>query len=146
MTNQYAFKQLHLYNNVLNLFYLFLSNLNNRKDITKSNIRVSDINAMMEVKKLVLNNLSSPPSLQHLAHNAAMSVSKLQKCFKHVYGKSITQYSMDEKMKLAKLMLESKKYNVSEVGYKLGYSNMSHFSESFRKQFNINPSSIITSL
>lgn len=44
-----------------------------------------------------------------------------------------------KKMNLARQLLDTKIYSVSDVGYQLGYSNLSHFTEAFKKEFGINP-------
>jgi AraC-like DNA-binding protein len=77
--------------------------------------------------------------LNKLADTVGFSDSKLQKSFKQVFGKSIYQYALYEKMLVAQKMLKSKKYSVSEVGYELGYSNLSHFTKAFKNQFGVNP-------
>ncbi|MCK9340111.1 MAG: hypothetical protein PHX50_15820 [Massilibacteroides sp.] len=35
-------------------------------------------------------------------------------------------------------MLDRKRYSVSEVGYQIGYFNLSHFSKAFYTEFGIN--------
>lgn len=104
-----------------------------------SNINTSDVNKLFRVKNYILENLSETPRLEKLADMTGFSVSKLHKSFKQVFGKSICTYALHEKLYLAKQMLESQQYRVSEVGYELGYSNLSHFSEAFRKQHGVNP-------
>ncbi|WP_155897788.1 helix-turn-helix domain-containing protein, partial [Bacteroides pyogenes] len=37
-------------------------------------------------------------------------------------------------------------YSVSEVGYKVGYANLSHFTEAFRKYHRIKPKQYLDSL
>ena len=39
-------------------------------------------------------------------------------------------------------MLDSGKYNVNEVGLKVGYSTASHFIAAFKKKFGITPKNI----
>ncbi|MDD4115272.1 MAG: helix-turn-helix transcriptional regulator, partial [Massilibacteroides sp.] len=81
-----------------------------------------------------------------LSIEAGMSISKLQKCFPQVFGKSISQYALSEKMNLARQKLDTKKYSVSEVGYQIGYSNLSHFSIAFKNEFGVNPKSYLHNL
>ena len=107
------------------------------------NLNASDVNAIFQARKQLLDNLAHIPSLKQLSLAAGMSISKLQKCFRQVFGKSISQYALSEKMNLAKQLLDSKKYAVSEVGYQIGYSNLSHFSKAFKKEFGVNPKSYL---
>jgi AraC-like DNA-binding protein len=49
-------------------------------------------------------------------------------------------------MDLARKLLESGKYNVNEIGLKLGYSTASHFIASFKKKYGTTPKKYVTSL
>ncbi|MBE9509416.1 MAG: helix-turn-helix transcriptional regulator [Bacteroidetes bacterium] len=106
-----------------------------------ASLNSNDVEILFHVKNMILNNISNIPSLKNLAKEAGFSESKLQKSFKQVFGKSIYQYALYEKMLLAKKMLQSKKFSVSEIGYELGYTNLSHFTKAFRNQFGVNPKS-----
>jgi AraC-like DNA-binding protein len=143
----HALNKLFLYESILRLFNAFLSNVNERliPDV-KSRIHAADISRLFHVRKIVPDNLCDPPSMNTLSKEAGMSVSKLQKCFKLVFGKSIIRYAIEEKMKYAKDLLVSGEYSVSEVGYMVGYSNLSHFSEAFRKMFHTTPKTYLLSL
>ncbi len=137
-----------LHQKAIELFNLFLKQLEfrNTKKISISAINQIDVQKVFIVRTTILENLISPPPINILATDAGMSISKLQKCFQQVFGKSISQYALSEKMQVAKQMLDTKKYTVSEVGYDLGYSNLSHFSKAFYKEFCINPKSYLSSL
>ena len=140
-------QQFILHQKAIELFNLFLKQLENRN--TNENISAInpiDVQKTFTVRKIILENLTSLPSLKQLSQNAGMSISKLQKCFQQVFGKSISQYALSEKMHLAKQMLETRKYTISEIGYDLGYANLSHFSKAFHKEFGINPKAYLISL
>ena len=71
-----------------------------------------------------------------------MSESKFQSLFKQMFGMSAYQYHIVAKMEEAKKFLLSNNYSVSDVGFMLGYSNLSHFTDIFKKHFpdnRINP-------
>ena len=87
-----------------------------------------------------------PDSLPELAREANMSSSKLQKCFKQVIGSAIAEYALSEKMEWAKRLLSTRLYSVSEVGYEIGYTNLSHFTEAFHKHHKIKPKQYLDSL
>jgi AraC-like DNA-binding protein len=42
-------------------------------------------------------------------------------------------------MQEAARLLQSKQFSVSEVGYQLGFSNLSHFSRTFEKHVGMKP-------
>jgi AraC-like DNA-binding protein len=133
-------QNLKLHQRSMELLNLFLEQLEQRTVVHDfSGINQLDVQKVFAVRKQLLENLTNVPPLKQLSLETGMSISKLQKCFQQVFGKSISQYALSGKMNLAKQLLDSKKYSVSEVGYQLGYSNLSHFSKAFNNEFGINP-------
>ena len=66
--------------------------------------------------------------------------------FKELYGDTIYAYLLDHKMEEARRMLNSQKYNVNEVGLKLGYSTASHFIAAFKKKYGTTPKKYLGSV
>ncbi|MCS4224523.1 AraC family transcriptional regulator [Sphingobacterium sp. BIGb0165] len=98
-----------------------------------------DIAILYRIKDQILDHLETPPVIGELALEAAMSPTKLKRLFRQIFGDSIFSYYQKFRIKKAALLLEEKKYSVSEVGYKLGFTNLSHFSKVFKEHFGINP-------
>ena len=137
---------LKIHQKAMDLLILLLQKVKKRSDSdAQVNLNANDIEKIFHIRKVVLENLIDPLSIKQLSIKAGMSVSKLQSCFKQVFGKSISQYALSEKMQLAKQLLDSKNYSVSEVGYKIGYSNLSHFTKAFFNEFGIKPKSYLNS-
>ncbi|TAJ11916.1 AraC family transcriptional regulator [Marinilabiliaceae bacterium JC017] len=135
-----AVSNLFIESKVIQLLAIFLEKIIERPlNKSTSDLKTDDVDKLFRTKSVILNDLSKVPPIKDLAATVGISESKLQKLFKQVFGKSIYQYSLYEKMRLAKKMLQSKKYSISEIGYQLGYSNLSHFSKAFRNQFGVNP-------
>jgi AraC-like DNA-binding protein len=93
---------------------------------------------MLTSEKLVL-----PPSMKELARSVAMSESKLKRIFKIVYGAPVFEYFQKHRMQKARQMLLSGAFSVKDVGYTLGYSNLSNFSVAFKKEFGKLPSEVL---
>lgn len=74
-----------------------------------------------------------------LSAEVGMGQSKMVKLFKQVFNRTIYQFAQKAKILKAKDLLNSKKYSVSEVGYMVGYSNMTHFAKAFKKYYKVNP-------
>lgn len=102
-----------------------------------------DISRLIAAEKELLNDFSIPaPTITTLSKHAAMSESKFKKIFKTVYGLPVYQYFQDHRMERARNLLLSGNYSVSEVGYAVGYANLSNFSTAFRKKYNKLPSEV----
>lgn len=102
-------------------------------------LNIDDIQAIYKIKEQILENLETPPVLKALALGSSMSATKLKRLFKQVFGNSIFNYYQEFRMKEAALLLKNKKLTVSEVGYKLGFTNLSHFSRVFKVHTGMNP-------
>jgi len=147
ITSSHQLGNLKIFNHAFQLFTQFTEQLNSREKIqTKINITSADLKTLFKIRKIILDNIPQTPSIETLANEAAMSVSKLQKKFKQVFGKSITQFALREKMRLAKTLLATQNYSVSNVAYNLGYSNISHFSKAFYNCYQINPGAYLASI
>jgi AraC-like DNA-binding protein len=110
------------------------------KDVTIS-VTESDMIKLISVEKILVENcMNEFLSVEELAKIALMSETKLKKLFKQVYGMGLYEYYQKNRMHQAKEMLISGKYKISEIGIKLGYSNLSNFSVAFKKEFGCLPS------
>ena len=86
------------------------------------------------------------PSLQEIANEVGLSISKLKEGFKHIYGESVFNFLLDYKLEFARKQLLTKKYNVSEISLQVGYSTASHFIAAFKKKYGTTPKQYIMSI
>ena len=98
-----------------------------------------DIQTIYRVKEQMLEHPETPPVIQELAESANMSPSKLKRLFKQIFGNSIFNYYQEYRMKEAARLLKEEKLSVSEVGYQLGFTNLSHFTRVFHEHTGMNP-------
>ena len=101
-------------------------------------IGLRDRRKLQEARDYLLLDLSTPPTIADIARKVGLNQCKLKQGFKQVFDSSIYAYFQGERMKQAQLLLQ--RYNVTETAMILGYSNVSHFSSAFRKQFGMLPS------
>ena len=97
-------------------------------------------------KDIILERMTDPPSLENLSVEIGLSLKKLKEGFKQLYGDTVYSYLLDHKMEEARRMLDSQKFNVNEVGLKLGYSTASHFIAAFKKKYGTTPKKYIGSV
>lgn len=105
-----------------------------------------NVQKIRKAKKIILERMTDPPSLEALAHEIGLSLKKLKEGFKQIYGDTVFAYLLDHKMEEARRMLDSQKYNVNEVGLKLGYSTASHFIAAFKKKYGTTPKKYLGSV
>jgi AraC-like DNA-binding protein len=98
-----------------------------------------DIQTIYAVRSQILKHPETPPVINELAVYAGMSPTKLKRLFKQIFGNSIFNYYQQFRMQKAALLLKEGKLSVSEVGYKMGFVNLSHFSRVFEQHIGIKP-------
>ncbi|MDR3272149.1 MAG: AraC family transcriptional regulator, partial [Flavobacteriaceae bacterium] len=102
-------------------------------------LNIQDIQTIYKVKERMLEHPGTPPVIKELAVCANMSPSKLKRLFKQIFGDSIFSYYQQFRMKEAARLLKDEKLSVSEVGYLLGFTNLSHFSRVFKEHIGMKP-------
>ncbi|MDR0543347.1 MAG: AraC family transcriptional regulator [Dysgonamonadaceae bacterium] len=102
-------------------------------------LNIRDIQSLYKIREQILEHLENPPVINELALRANMSPSKLKRLFKQIFGNSIFSYYQQFRMKEAARLLKEGKLSVSDVGYQLGFSNLSHFARVFKEQIGMRP-------
>lgn len=121
------------------LLYLLFEKLLQREAVKYNPLNRSDADAVLLVRNAVLADLGVPPRLEHLAKMAGFSETKMKNLFKQVFGDSIYNYYQKARMEEAAFLIKHSGLSVSEAGYRLGFSNLSHFSRLFGKHYGITP-------
>ena len=116
-----------------------LMELGKRKDTNIYPLNIQDIHTIYKVRELLLKRLDASPTIDELAVFANMSLSKMKRIFKQIFGDSIFNYYQAFRMQEAARLLKEEKLSVSEVGYRLGFSNLSHFSRVFEQHVGMKP-------
>lgn len=104
-----------------------------------------NVRKIRQAKDIIIARMTEPPTLGELSDEIGLSLKKLKEGFKQIYGDSVFGFLFDYKMEYARKMLETGKYNVNEVGLKVGYSTASHFIASFKKKYGTTPKKYLTS-
>jgi AraC-like DNA-binding protein len=102
-------------------------------------LNIHDIQTIYKVKDQILEHLERPPVIKELAIYAGMSPTKLKRLFRQIFGNSIFNYYQEFRMKEAALLLKKGMLSVSDVGYQLGFTNLSHFSKVFNDHTGMRP-------
>lgn len=98
-----------------------------------------NLEAIINVKNFIMDNLKNTPTIDKLAEMANMSVSKFQNLFKEKYGMPVYGFIMNERLCLAKDLLETGQYTVGQISIKLGYSQPIKFIQVFKKKYGVTP-------
>lgn len=121
------------------LIYLLFVELLKREDTTLQRLNIADIKRIYEIRDKLLSAIDIPPRLPELVKLSGMSESKLKRLFKQIFGNSIYNYYQIFRMKKAAYLIKEENLSVSEVGYRLGFSNLSHFTRLFEAHIGVKP-------
>ena len=116
-----------------------LMELEKRDEKQLHHLKDRDIESIYKIKTLILLDLQTVPVIKELAVYAGMSPTKLKRLFRQIFGDSIFSYYQKFRMKEAAFLMKEGKLSVSEVGYKLGFSNLGHFSRVFKEHNSMKP-------
>ncbi|MET1055744.1 MAG: AraC family transcriptional regulator [Pedobacter sp.] len=104
-----------------------------------SDMHLDDIKAIYAVKSRLQSCLNEPPNIASLARESGIGEPKLRKLFKQTFGKGVFEYYQTARMQEAARLLLQDSLTVSETGYRLGFSNLSHFSRVFEQYIGVKP-------
>ena len=121
------------------LIYQFIHQLLKREKKVLYPLRDEEAKLLYTVRSQLVMDLSEPPSMPELARGAGMSESKLRRLFRQVFGLSLYDYYQTVRMREAARLLREAGLSVSETGYRLGFSNLSHFTRLFEKHVGQKP-------
>ncbi|SDJ56738.1 transcriptional regulator, AraC family [Pseudomonas delhiensis] len=92
---------------------------------------------LLAARERLLMDLSAPPTIEQLAREIGLNQLKLKRGFKALFDTSIYALFQRERMGKARQLLQQ--HGVTDTASMLGYSNISHFSAAFRKQYGVLP-------
>lgn len=123
------------------LIYLTLKELFKRENPTMHALNQIDVQKIYKVRDLILTDINEPPVIKDLASQIGMSESKFKRLFKQIFGDSFFSYYQKFRMKEAARLLKENEMSVSQVGFSLGFSNLSHFAKVFEEHIGMKPKS-----
>lgn len=118
--------------------------LTQREALPASSMHINDIKAIYDIKIHLQTHLTEPPDIAAIAKNACMSEPKLRKLFRQTFGKGVFEYYQSNRMQKAAQLLKEKRLTVAEVGYELGFTNLSHFARVFEQHIGMKPKKYAT--
>ncbi len=107
-------------------------------------IKSQDEMLVQKVMAVIKENISdSKLNVEMLADKIGISRVHLYRKLKELTNQTAHEFIKNIRMKQAAYLLASKRMNVSEVAYSVGFSNLSHFSNSFKQYYGVSPSEYV---
>ena len=136
-----SLKRLFLEGKVLELISYSLAQSVSSTDTMqkKSELRPDDIERALQARNILISNLEEPPSLLALAKQVGTNKTTLNKGFRQTFGTSVFDYLRIRRLEKARELLDSKKVNVCEAAFHVGYTHQSSFARAFKNHFGTIP-------
>lgn len=115
----------------------FLDDLN--EPDTRKILRQSTVEKIKEAAEIIREELDNVPNILVLAHRVGLNQNTLQNGFKVLYKTSVNQFVKNERIQLAKELLETSDLNITQITYKIGINSRSYFSKLFKERYGISP-------
>jgi signal transduction histidine kinase/ligand-binding sensor domain-containing protein/DNA-binding response OmpR family regulator len=116
-------------------------------ELKKIAINITDEAFLKKVSNLIIENIDDENfEIDLLFEKLKMSRSQTYRKIKALTNKSLHDFVTTIRMTKALEYLLSGEYNISEVAYKVGFSQPGNFTRTFIKQFGANPTQYIESL
>ena len=91
------------------------------------------------IMRYINEHLSQDLKREEIAESMNLSPDYMTKIFKAETGMTVKEYIIQQKMQMAQSLLKMTRLPISLVASKVGYSNFSHFSYTYKKRFGIPP-------
>ena len=109
-------------------------------EVSTSNMSRDD-EFIIKLRKLLENNLSeSDFNVKKLSEDLNISTTHLYRKLKTLTGLSPVEFIRIFKLQKACELLSNSDLSIKEIGYRLGFNNLSYFVKCFREQFSLTPS------
>jgi PAS domain S-box-containing protein len=109
------------------------------RDVKKGHTSFNPYMEMAEVMEFIMTNYASTMSLKTLAEKAAMSPSNFERRFKKIFGRTPTDYIRSIRIQAACQLLAENALSITEIAYKTGFFDHSHFNRIFSKEVGLSP-------
>ncbi|MCG6188677.1 helix-turn-helix domain-containing protein [Maribellus maritimus] len=96
----------------------------------------------IDLEKFMNKNFIFNVSISEFARVTGRSLSTFKRDFKKIFDETPEKWLRNKRLEEAKYLLKEKHMKPVEVYYIVGFENFSHFSDSFKKRFRINASSL----
>lgn len=118
-----------------------LSQTQARDMLEKTYKELASGNRLAHVVSFIKSNIREQLTLEDLASKACMSKAHFVRTFKQELGQTPMEYVLNERLKLARNLLQMGGLQIQEVAMMSGFNNISYFIRVFKKEFGRTPKS-----
>lgn len=94
---------------------------------------------ILTAREILTETMDNPPTIDELSRRVGINTLKLKQGFKREFGTTVYDYFRQYRLEKAMNYLQRGEKGVAETAYAIGYSNISHFIDAFKKRYGITP-------
>lgn len=113
--------------------------LDHCRDLTRRLLLTHENLVIEQALQWIHEQFTRDITLQELAEHVRMSSVWLSQLFKRETGKTFSEYVVDLRIREAKRLLRETTLKIYEIAEKVGYSNLQHFGQTFKKKCGMSP-------
>lgn len=98
-----------------------------------------EMDTIQELSIFIQNYPEVAYSLEYLTTKGGMSPAKLQKGFKLLHNRTVSDYIRNVRVETAEKLIRTTDLNISEIVYTVGLTSRSYFSKIFKQKYNCSP-------
>ncbi len=102
-------------------------------------LRRNEIDLVKKAVIIINDTMAHPSNIESLAKSIGTNTTKIQQCFKLVYGTTVNGYMKNARLEKAAELLLVSDQNISDIVKQVGLMNRSYFSKLFKERYNSNP-------
>ncbi|RRQ50629.1 AraC family transcriptional regulator [Maribacter algicola] len=115
-------------------------------DDNRKILRQATVKKLEQATDIISAELEQVDNIIALAKRVGLNQNTLQNGFQHLYGMSVNQYIRNERMEMAKNLMEKTDLNITEITYKIGINSRSYFSKLFKERYAMTPTQYLKQL
>ncbi|WP_044213421.1 helix-turn-helix transcriptional regulator [Flammeovirga sp. OC4] len=121
------------------LYFLFLNALG-KITVTQHDLGLSDdkLKELFKVRNKLISNWKEKPEFDQIIQKSTLE--EIEKLFEVVFGQSMSNYYSNYKMELIRIAILNNHQSISEIASEFGYTQVQHFSTTFKRKFGCSPS------
>lgn len=134
---------LRIHNLILQLIEHFSKKAEISSPVCLEYLDSRQLETVSKAKEYLDSKLYDTPNLKELTKILGTNKTYIHKWFKIKYGMTMLEYHTKEKMNQALNMIQTSNKSLLEIALTLNYSNLSNFSNAFKKFYGKPPSTVI---
>lgn len=135
-------RKLYFESKITELFFLQAEQANNLPKEGFFLLKSSDQEKLYAARQFIQQHIFDPLTIRKISREIGLNEFKLKKGFKQLFGTTVFDCLTQFRMDYARQVLLDTSTTISEVAYRLGYSDPYNFSKAFKKHFGFLPSKL----